>query len=87
MLSFGIRSIINVENARLNNMSQIVQDDKIISNLKEIAQSFNQYFVNVASNFDKDIPRTKICSLDYLGDRSSVLFFLYPQQMNMKSRT
>ena len=46
MLWSGIRSIINVKNARLNNnISQIVQDGKIISNPKEIAQSFNQYFV------------------------------------------
>ena len=55
----GIGSIINVTNARLNNISQIVQDGKIISNPTEIALSFNQYFVIVASNPDKYIPRTK----------------------------
>ena len=78
MLWFGIRSIINVEKARLNNISQIVQDGKFIISPKEIAQPFNQYFVNVASNLDKDILLAKICSLDYLGDRSSVSFFVSP---------
>ena len=41
MLWSGIRSIIDVRNAKLNNISQIAQDGKIISNPKEIAQSFN----------------------------------------------
>ena len=82
MLWSGIRSIINVKNARLNNILQIVQDGKIISNLKEIAQSFNQYFVNVASNIDKDIPRTKKCPFDYLGNRSSASFFVSPTDRN-----
>ena len=33
----GIRSLINVKNARLNNISQIVQDGKINSDPTEIA--------------------------------------------------
>ena len=82
MLWSGIRFIINIKNARLNNISQIVQDGKIISNPKEITQSFNQYFVNVASNIDKDIPRTKKCPLDYLGNRSGASFFVSPTDRN-----
>ena len=41
----GIRSIINVKNNRLNNISQIVQNGKVIKNPQDIA--FNQYFVNI----------------------------------------
>ena len=82
MLWSGIRSIINVKNARLNNISQIVHDGKIISNPKKNAHSFNQYFVNVASNLNKDIPWTKKCSLYYLGNRSSVSFFVSPTDGN-----
>ena len=38
--------------------------------------------MNVASNLDKDIPRTKKCPLDYLGNRSSVSFFVSPTDGN-----
>ena len=38
--------------------------------------------MNVASNLDKDSPRTKKCPLDYLGDRSSVSFFVSPTDEN-----
>ena len=82
MLWSGIRSIINVKNARLNNISQIVQDGKIVSNPKEIAQSFNQSFVYVASSLDKDIPRTTKFPLDYLGNRNSAFFFVSPTDRN-----
>ena len=82
MLWSSIRSIINVESAGLNNISQIVQDGKIISNPKEIAQSFNKYyFVNVASILDKDISRVKNTFLiNYLGDRNSESFFVSPNK-------
>ena len=59
MLWTGIRSIINVKNARLNNISQIIQAGKTINDPGEMAKSFNHYFVNVASNLDNEIPRTK----------------------------
>ena len=42
MFWLGIRSIINVKNNRLNNISQIVQNGKIIKNPPDIAEAFNQ---------------------------------------------
>ena len=35
--------------------------------------------MNVASNLDEDIPRTIKCPLDYLGNRSSISFFVSPR--------
>ena len=78
MLWSGIKSIINVKNNRLNNISQIVQNGKVIKNPQDIAQAFNQYFVNIAQNIDKEIPRTRKCPLDYLGARTAESFFISP---------
>ena len=38
--------------------------------------------MNVASNIDKDIPRTKKYPPDYLGNRSSASFFVSPTNRN-----
>ena len=78
MLWSGIRSIINVKNNRLNNISQIVQNGKVIKNPQDIAQAFDQYFVNIAQNIDKEIPRTRKCPLDYLGARTAESCFISP---------
>ena len=78
MLWNGIRSIINVQNYKFNNISQIIQNGQINKNLKDIAESFNQYFVNVADNIDKEIPRRRKCPLDYMGVRNISSFFVSP---------
>ena len=78
MLWSGIRSIINAKNNRLNNISQIVQNGKVIKNPQDIAQAFNQYFVNIAQNIDKEIPRTRKRPSDFLGARTSESFFISP---------
>ena len=74
----GIRSIINVQNSKFNNISQIIQNGQIIKNPKDIAESLNQYFVNVAENIDKEIPRTRKCPLGYMGVRNISSFFVSP---------
>ena len=85
MLWNGIRSIINVQNSKFNNISQIIQNGQIIKNPKDIAESLNQYFVNVADNIDKEIPRTRKCPLDYMGVRN-IFPFLFPQLIKQKSQ-
>ena len=47
MLWTGIRSIINVNNTKLNNISQVFQAGKTINDPGEIAKSFNHYFVKL----------------------------------------
>ena len=80
MLWNGIRSIINVQNSKFNNISQIIQNGQIIKNPKDIPESLNQYFVNVADNIDKEIPRTRKCPLDYMGVRNISSFFVSPSR-------
>ena len=57
-------------------MSQIIQNGQTIENPKDIAEYLNQYFVNVAENIDKEIPRTRKCPLDYMGVRNISSFFV-----------
>ena len=78
MLWNGIRSIINVQNSKFNNISQIIQNGQTIKYPKDIAESLNQYFVNVTENIDKEIPRTRKCPLDYMGVRNISSFFVSP---------
>ena len=70
MLWTGICSIMNVKNARLNNISQIIQAGKTINDPGKIAKSF--FIVNVASNLNNEIPRTQKFPLDYLDHRINV---------------
>ena len=44
----------------------------------KMANIFNHYFVNVGSNIDKSIPRTKKSPTDYLKNRNSNSLFLTP---------
>ena len=43
-----------------------------------MANAFNRYFVNVGTNVDKSIPRTKKSPFDYLKERNPNSFFLAP---------
>ena len=43
-----------------------------------MAQVFNQYFTNIASKIDEDIPRTRKSPSDYLGKMNESTFFLSP---------
>ena len=78
MLWNDIRSIINVQNFKFNNISQIIQNGQIIKNPKDIVESLNQYFVNVAENIDKEIPRTRKFPLDYMDVKNISSFFVSP---------
>ena len=78
MLWSGIKSIINIKNNRFYNISQIVQNGKVINNPRDMAQAFNHYFTNIAAKVDKEIPRTRKSPLDYLGKIQTLSLFLSP---------
>ena len=79
MLWTGIRSIINIKSKQFYNISQLVQNGEIVQNSKEIANIFNNYFVNIAGKIDSEIPRTRKSPLDYLGDKLEKSFFILLQ--------
>ena len=49
VLSTGILSIINMKSQNFFNISQLVQNGKIVQNPKDIAAILNQYFVIISS--------------------------------------
>ena len=54
----GIRSIINIKQNCGFQVSQLMVEGSQINDPQKIASAFNQYFVNVPKQADKEIPRT-----------------------------
>ena len=52
----GIRSIINIKNPKGTSISQLKVDDRIIEDPKEIAESVNDFFVDIGKNTERNIP-------------------------------
>ena len=79
MLWSGIKSIVNVKTkSQPSQISHLLDNGKRIDNPVKMANFFNHYFVNVGSNIDKSIPRTKKSPTDYLKIRNSNSLFLTP---------
>ena len=53
----GIRNLVNVKSSNKTHF-KLLDNDKLISDQKKIANKFNNYFVNVGINIDKQIPKT-----------------------------
>ena len=64
----GFRSIINLRQNDSPRFSQLIVDGKKVNDPESIANTLNQYFVNVPQQVDKNIPRTRKCLLDYLNN-------------------
>ena len=79
MLWSGIKSTVNVKaKSQLSQISHLLNNDKRIDDPVKMANIFNHYFVNVGSNIDKSVPRTKKSPTDYLKIRNSNALFLTP---------
>ena len=52
----GIRSIINISKVKADYIPSILESGKTVDNPCAIANIFNNFFVNVGKNTDKDIP-------------------------------
>ena len=73
----GIRSIININNTKSSSISQLKVNNKIIDNAKEIAESLNDYFVNVGPNTDKNIPHNPVINTEkYMQTRIQYNFLI-----------
>ena len=66
MLWTGIKSITNIKSNTFHNISHLTQNGKTIGDPKDIARIFNQYFTNISSKTDSEIPQTRKSPLDYL---------------------
>ena len=76
MLWSGIKSIVNVKSkTQLSGISHLTNKGMHVDDPVKIADIFNQYFVNVGSNLDKTIPRTRKSPIDYLKNKNGNSMF------------
>ena len=72
----GIRSIINIKSTK-STISQIKVNNKVIKNHKKIAESLNNFFINVGPNTERNIPvNPKIKPDQYLKNRNQLNFLI-----------
>ena len=73
----GIRNLVNVKSSNKAHFNLLDNDNKLMSDQKNIANKFNNYFANVGTNIDKQIPKTKGDFRNYLNNiKCSKTFFL-----------
>ena len=72
----GIRCIVNTKKTNLMNTSQIISNNKLIDNPKEISNTFNNFFINIGSNTEKTIPKSGKCPTAYLKNRINTDFII-----------
>ena len=72
MLWSSIRSIVNVKTKKqMTQLSHLLENGNRNDGSTKMANIFNNYFVNVASNIDKSIPTTRKAPTDYLKNRNA----------------
>ena len=79
LLWSGLKSIISNKNSKVNIISKLNDvNGNLTNDPAVIANTFNDFFVNVAGNVAKGIPRTRKSPMDYLGTRNEHSFFMTP---------
>ena len=63
----GIKAIINIKRNKFYSIPHLTQTGKRTDNPMDTVQVVNQYFTNIASKIDEEIPRKRKSRFDYLG--------------------
>ena len=75
----GIKSIISHKSSTSSSINKIQdKDGNVTIDSSKISNIFNDFFVNVADEITKTIPKTPKSPLDYLSNRTSNSLFLTP---------
>ncbi len=75
----GIKTIISHKSSNSSSINKIKDmEGNVTSEPSEISNIFNDFFVNVADEITKTIPKTPKSPLDYLSNRTSNSLFLTP---------
>ena len=74
----GIRSIINISKVKADYTPSILESGKPVDNPCAIGNIFNNFFVNVGKNTDKDIPHGNCCKTSFLKGNCPDSVFLSP---------
>ena len=73
----GIRSIINLKNSKHNIINQLNVNEKLIDDPNQIAESLNDFFVNVGPKTESSIPHNPIIKPEkYLSNKNQVDFLI-----------
>ena len=73
----GIRSIINISKSKMPSVSQIKLNNKVIDIPKKVVEAFNNLFVNIGPNIEKNIPINPIIKPEqYLKNRNQFNFLI-----------
>ena len=79
LLWSGLKSIISNKNSKVNIIGKLSDvNGNLTNDPAVIANTFNDFFVSVAGNVAKGIPRTRKSPMDYLGTRNEYSFFMTP---------
>ena len=73
----GINELIRSNNKTIN-INQLQHNDTFITDNKEINNTFNNFFINVGPNTDKEIPKTPKSPLSFLKNRVANDFMFKP---------
>ena len=75
----GIKTIISHKSSTSSTINKIKDmEGNVTSEPSKISNIFNDFFVNVADEITKSIPKTPKSPLDYLSNRTSNSLFLTP---------
>ena len=67
----GIKNIINLNKKSKTNINKIKTSNGYLTNKKDIATEFNNFFSTIGNNIDKKTPRTTKKFTEYLPDRNN----------------
>lgn len=74
----GIKSLISLKKQTYSIPPKISKNGTTISDSYQIAQEFNNFFVNVGPQLASSIPSSQNSFMSYLGNPSNLSFFLSP---------
>ena len=76
--SFGINEIICPKNKKLKSPNSLIDEGKIITNSKNIAEHFSKFFTEIGTNIQNKISPTKKYYTDYLPNPNKETLFITP---------
>ena len=74
----GIRNLININNKNKKQPKSLLVNNKIITEPKKVAETFNDYFSTIASNLQKKIHHHGKDFTKFLKNENPVNFFIKP---------
>ena len=78
----GIREIISLKSKNKANRLSLDIDGHLISDQKEIAESLNNFFAQIADNIKSKLPPTNKLYIDFMGNPCRKSFFINPTSIN-----